>query len=465
MALVTTFATTPLVSVLFPPWYQRKLAAWKRGDIDWDGSRPAPADTSEGDSESSHEKDQNEIKRLLVSLRLDSLPSVFTFVALLGGNKASASISKSVHPSKRVKNAQVDTSRLGARPLEVHGLRMLELTERLSSVMKDSETDELSTRDPVVNAFRTFGQLNNVAVSGEIQLVPEGSYSEVLGERASERKSDMILLPWSETGSFSEAVTADVSEATQSAFTNSSYNHFIARFLDKTACNAAILVNNGFGALSREESRPALHRVPTNLSIRSNPVHATAPLVDQCHHMFLPYVGGLDDRVALRFILRLAKSPSVTATIVHMKVTDPVDGAASVIIGSATVGAKVPSTAVTSTSQEILHNRDQAFFTAMADSLPGDLRDRVLFKTFESTQPVHDSVEHARAEFGLSLRNSGDIVVVGRHQRMSSANLGHHQSIDSELVQSLGSFAEGMITSNMKASILIVQAGTAGEQE
>lgn len=38
MALVTTFATTPLTMVLFPPSYQKKLAAWKLREIDWNGT-------------------------------------------------------------------------------------------------------------------------------------------------------------------------------------------------------------------------------------------------------------------------------------------------------------------------------------------------------------------------------------------------------------------------------------------
>ena len=44
MALVTTFATTPLVSWLYPPSYQRKLELWKQGKIDWDGNTLEPED-------------------------------------------------------------------------------------------------------------------------------------------------------------------------------------------------------------------------------------------------------------------------------------------------------------------------------------------------------------------------------------------------------------------------------------
>ena len=459
MALVTTFATTPLTTLLFPPWYQKKLAAWKRGEIDWDGNHLEHDDTTSDEGGIAVQKaERNEIKRVLVSLRLDSLPSLFTFVALLGGEKPSMPAAKT-HPNKAPKTAEenseqgkFDGSSMHKRPLEVHGLRMLELTERLSSVMKDSEVQEWSTRDPVVNAFHTFGQLNNVAVSGEVELVPEGSYSDLLQSRAADRKSDMILLPWSENGSLSEAVTPDMSESTPSAFGNNHYNQFVAKFLDSTSCNAAILVNNGFGALPREDYR-ALRRSPTDLSLRSAAVHATAPLMDRSHHIFFPYFGGFDDHVALRFVLRLAKNPNVTATIVQMKGSENHDSISSPEPSTSTT--KIGQKTVTTSSQEVLNTQDQAFFTAMADSLPNELQSRVLFNTIETTQPLYDSIEQARSEVGLHPKNAGDLIVVGRGFGKRSRALGHEISMQ----QCLGSLAEALITGNIRASVLVIQAG------
>lgn len=465
MALVTTFATTPLTSVLFPPWYQKKLAAWKRGEIDWDGNQLGHENNSSDEGGFASQKAQSsEIKRILVSLRLDSLPSLFTFVALLGGEKPSTRIIK-IHPMKTAKNAEDndDQAALGGplsqkRPLEVHGLRMLELTERLSSVMKDSELQELSTRDPVVNAFHTFGQLNNVAVSGEVELVPQGSYSEALQSCALDRRSDMILLPWSESGSLSEAVTPDMSESTPSTFSNTYYNQFMTKFLDSTPCNAAILVNNGFGARAREDYQP-LHRSPTDMSLRSAVGNATAPLVDRSHHIFFPFLGGRDDRVALRFVLRLAKNPNVTATILHVKGAD-LETQTEISQPSA-VHTKDGHRAVTTTSQEVLSTQDQAFFTLMADSLSGDLESRVLFNTIETIQPLYDSVEQARSEVGLTPRNAGDLVVVGRSHGRRTANIGNEATIQ----QSLGSLAEALIIGNVRASVLVIQADVSGRNE
>lgn len=84
MALVTTVSTTPLTTVLYPPWYQKKLEAWKRGEIDWDGNRQNLDDSREDSFEKIR---SHQVRRLLVYLRLESLPSLFTFITLLNLEK------------------------------------------------------------------------------------------------------------------------------------------------------------------------------------------------------------------------------------------------------------------------------------------------------------------------------------------------------------------------------------------
>ena len=456
MALVTTFATTPLTLALFPPWYQKKLAAWKRGEIDWDGNRLLDEDDPSGEGFTLEKDSSNEIHRLLLCLRLDSLPSLFTFVALLGGIKSAAT--PKVHPTRKGKPSNNDLDPISVerkRPLEVHGLRMLELSERLSSVMQDAEHDEFSTKDPVVNAFHTFGQLSNVAVSGDVELVPEGSYPEVLSERATQQRSDMILLPWSESGNLSETLAASMKDMAPDAFRNGNYNHYVSKVMDSAPCNAAVLVNKGFGALPREENRLPLSRVPTDPS-RSTFTLATAPLINRDHHIFLPFVGGADDRVALRFVLRLAKDPNVTATIMHLRVsrsltevTQEVQIPKSSNKGNATVTSSAASTP----------NGDQVFFTAMADSLPNELQDRVVFDTMESSNPRTDALATARAEMDLSPKNAGDLIVVGRnHSRDTGSTTGLVGGEGHSIEHSLGALAGTMVRSNMKASVLVIQA-------
>ena len=74
MALITTFVTTPLTSALYPPWYQQKLQAWKRGEIDWESGAPIRSEHSSVDEEMHRQKrEPSEIRSLLIYLRLDNM--------------------------------------------------------------------------------------------------------------------------------------------------------------------------------------------------------------------------------------------------------------------------------------------------------------------------------------------------------------------------------------------------------
>ena len=85
MALATTFATTPLVSFLYPPWYQQKIEAWKRGEIDWDtGTRRRTEDGNSQDVMDVEKLEAPPIHNILMYLRLDSLPSTLVLVSCLG---------------------------------------------------------------------------------------------------------------------------------------------------------------------------------------------------------------------------------------------------------------------------------------------------------------------------------------------------------------------------------------------
>ena len=453
MALITTFATTPLVSFLFPPAYQKKLAAWKRGEIDWDGNQRSAEGASEAPS-IINEK-QSDIRSLLVCLRLDSLPSLFTFVSLLSGSEVIKPKAKT-HPARVGKHANNDYEELQSErtlssepPLQVHGLRVLELTDRLSSVMKESEIDDWSAKDPVVNAFYTFGQLSNVAVSAEAQLVPPDSYAIALNERARERAADMVLLPWSKTGDISELEALGYTEPAHGIHAHESYHLLVGKLLANAQCTTAVFVSNGFGSISHE-GRPDLHRMRTGISLRSGVEQVTTPIMDRSHHIFMPYLGGVDDHVALRFILRLARNSSVTATIILVNTTGEHDGHGETTdLATSKTNASVAITPVFGGLSEA----ERSFFYAMRDSVPANAADRIVFDTMETSHPLQDIPQRVAAEVGLNGRNAGDLVVLGRGP--SSPSRGY----DNDQAQTLGELADAIISANVKASVVVMRAG------
>ncbi|KAF4634774.1 hypothetical protein G7Y89_g3327 [Cudoniella acicularis] len=464
MALITTVSTTPLTLSLYPPWYQKKLESWKRGEIDWDGNRLSTDDDST--PERSIEKlKSTQVRRLLVYLRLDSLPSLFTFISLLGGNNAT--VATKVHRSKatlspvpedKESSSETDTVLIPKRPLEVHGLRIVELTERTSSVMKVSEADEYSYRDPVVNTFRTFAQLNNVAVSGAVSIVPEDSFAETVATQASDHSSDLVLIPWSENGTMSEIDTLkDSSNGIQEAF--------LQKTLATAACNTAIFFNRGFGGPSIHEPR-TLTRTTSGVSFRSHRDRPTLPVADRSHHVYFPFFGGADDRVALRFVLQLAQNTNITVTIIHFNMStqsEPRESRSPEIAGDAvaasgssrlTISERLDTETLYATAA-----RDATLLHTLRDSLPAAQLNRVVFVDVATTTPVADCINHACQEIGQSPKNAGDLIVVGRGRHARMLELEQNGTVGSEMRKTLGIVAESLISGGIAGSVLVMQAG------
>lgn len=453
MALVTTFATTPLTAALYPPWYQRKLEAWKRGEIDWDTGKPL--DGSHEDTEIVRAKLQSDkVKNLLVYLRLDNMPTLLAFVSLLSGKPNDAV--KKRHPSmgKSGATAQPEAHE-GAtapgpgdyprkKPLQVHGVRLLELADRGSSVMKVSEVEEYSLFDPVINAFRVLGQIYNLAVSGEVSIIPVSSFPDVLVNKATDQSSDLLLLPWSETGGLTETQTVS-SDSAQDKFAQDGYTNFVTNTLDTATCNTAVFINKGFSGTLRP--RPStLSRSASALSLRKHKEFQTLPALDRSHHVFLPFFGGADGRVALRLVLQLAENPEVTATIVHFTSSSR----SSSSVDESNRANTVERVAVSHKGKEAAvpwsGESDAAFFATMRNSLPSELADRVVFESFSAGSLFDATLERAKKEVAQNPKNGGDLIVMGR------CNAGDSSSSTA----CLGATAQKVLGANLRASLLVV---------
>ena len=445
MALVTTFGTTPLTRALYPPWYQRKLEAWKRGEIDWDTGALLHVSGDESDDETPRKRTQDAtlVKSLLVYLRLDSMPTLLALLSLLGDRPSEFAAKRHPLHDRKEEQSSALAMKERKRPVEVHGMRLLELTERGSTVMKVSEVDEYTAFDPVLNTFRALGQLYNLAVSGEVAISPESSFAESLVARASEEASDLLLLPWSETGSMSESQTVTYDNATHK-LDSDSYATFIARALDSAECNAAVFVNRGFSGSLTPRPSTLTRRLSARSGRGSLREHLpTLPNADRSHHVFVPYFSGRDGRAAVKFALQLARNPEVTATIVHYRY----EAIESVSHQTVVTKGDRARTSLHQTVSAGDREEDAVFFGAIQHSLDPDLGLRVVFQTSVSSGLVEEAAIRAREEVDQNRRNGGDIVILGRHLELSPAGA------------CLGSAANMMLEKGVRASLLVVQAG------
>ena len=443
MALITTFMTTPLTVSLYPTWYQIKVARWRRGEIDWN-DKPLPQETR-SDSVAAV-KDQLKtvpVRKLLVYLRLDGLSGICTLAALLSPNREAAQSAPRVHPSKVPKPTEQSLeeplfeSENDETALRVHGVRLIELTDRDSSVMKVSAGD-YAQWDPVVNTFRAFGEWQNVSLRAGVSVVPEHSYADTVVGMALQDTSDLLLLPWSETGTLADRQNGlEVSESGR--FAHAEYAGFVSDVLGSVSGNVGILIEHGSDISAR---RPPATRSPSDLGIQTTAWTQPTPTGTRSHHIVLPFFGGDDDRFALRFVLQLAQNDHVTVTILQI----------------VTPGSSRPK------SNSPRESSDTIFLESLRDSIPEDLQDRVVFEApavSESiTNPTQLALAAVRAELDQASNKSDSIVVVGRHYESTEFELSIDESVSAGTGQALGPLGSAMVQPENKVngSVLVLQA-------
>ena len=372
MALVTTFATTPLTTLLYPKWYQEKLEMWKKGKIDWDGNPILPDDTSSDRAKTSSELNRpSATRQILVYLRLDGLPSLFSLISLMSSPAAYSTKSrehyKIIAKKPRSTTESDNPFQQLRKPLQVHGLRLLELTDRNSSVMKVSELEEYTNRDPVVKAFHTFAASKEVTSSADIAVIPERAYASTLLSQAREMTSDLIIIPWSETGSMSEQASFLAGSQWSDPLVNQAFTSFVEEtFANANSANVGVFVDRAILPVSRalrsraygRQSRQ-LTKTHTGISLNSNHEHQALTLIssNNGYHILVPFFGGEDDCFAVRLALQIAWNENVTATILLMY-------------------------EASSSATPARNGADDAsfFFNAMRTNLPEPLGSRVVFE-------------------------------------------------------------------------------------
>lgn len=462
------------------------MAQLRRGNVDKDGNQLASSSNGPtGSGDASERLSPAPINRLLVYLRLDSLPGLLSFIALLGadGQAQKHQPRLSSNPAKtndNHHNNQIDTEQNTNNAnnltqlneskhtvLEVHGLRILELTERNSSVMQVTEggNEYHSARDPVVNTFRTFSRLNDVAVSGKVAVVPTTSYAETLMKQAHHVASDFVLVPWSEHGSVGEYysssaafpfTTASASTSSLSLaagrFTDRGHLEFMTHVLANPPCNTGVFINHDLGG--------------------SDSTHL--PVEDKTHNIFVPFFGGIDDRVALRFALRLARNPNVTLTVAHFDWSswENADGGDESDHNDDINNKNTHNKAAE--ADQGTSAQDAALLAWLSSSPPTDLIGRLTVLEINAScrTAIARAVTQARSHVGHSPRNAGDIIVVGRSHAALLENgaagvadvstIGEHGADAGELRRTIGAVAQQLVEGGLRASLVVVKAGGAG---
>jgi hypothetical protein len=200
--------------------------------------------------------------------------------------------------------------------VHVDALRLIELTGRTYSVMQSAEKDQLLLTDDALQLYRQFGRLRGLDITPHISIVQADSFPTAVSDHAGGLHSEMVVIPWTipnagnstaliDPNSSAEAEKDGLAAGASNALspfdhifgtesTNSPmYSHFIRRVFSETQSDLALFVDRGFG--SSAGFTPGLGQ-----------------------HIFLPFLGGPDDRLALRLVVQLCQHANVSATVVRV---------------------------------------------------------------------------------------------------------------------------------------------------
>lgn len=467
-ALVLTFMTTPLVSVLYPP--KRRVRATAGGV-----SRASTGDPDEdkSDSVSPMTDDQpwrsrftvvldksDHMSGMLVATQLVCPPSLkSSFVATLRSNA-------STRTSDKVKMPEIS----------VDALRLVELSDRTSDVMKSSAVDTLIRTDPLLSVFRTFGELNDIPVSLSLSMVPYDDMAGTVADHAIRYGSQLLLLPWLSPSSNFSNTSEDLSGPHSPKIEHNPFEAFFGG--SKHAGKSAAAIHSHFVRRVFAESK-------TDVALFIDPAGTGT---GSARHIFCPFFGGPDDRLALEFVVQLCANPRISATVVRMSKSRASSGAVErpslvhleekASIEMLDSGYQMPILPNTypdtfygqantethfqsETANNVLWGRYANF--QLSNDTPPSLSaalSRIKFSDHSSPLPLHSAIHLASAHKPV-------LVVVGRSRRLAGENhtselqkiLEERGCLGQDVIRkTIGDPATAFVTSGCATAVVVLQA-------
>jgi hypothetical protein len=291
-AIILTFMTTPLTLLFYPTWAREAAHSNTAKD---DGEAPPRKSTSDG----------FKAKFALVLDKIEQLPAAMTISKLL--QSSNGSTTTLVSNDEKGSDTAALSSPGAYPPITVDALRLIELTDRTSAVLKSQEAESLIHNDPVISVYRTFGYLNRLFVSATLSVVNYDEFPASIAKHVKESDSEMVIIPWSRgatTAVLDDDHTHHVRNPFDGVFHKTTtqdqtgsivYSEFIRKVFLDSSSDVALFVDRGVN------------------------VHYIGH-TDQ--HLFLPFFGGPDDRLALNFLVQLCANASVKATVVRISKSD-----------------------------------------------------------------------------------------------------------------------------------------------
>ncbi|KIY45592.1 hypothetical protein FISHEDRAFT_66875 [Fistulina hepatica ATCC 64428] len=481
-ALLLTFITTPLVNTLYPA--DKRVRAVATGSPFFHVPGQAAPSSS---SETSDTQGETRKSRFTIVLdKLDHLPSMMALTQLIEPISPTESVTTTPASATTPHDAPRGCVPLlspaqKSIPTHLEVLRFIELSDRTSAVMKSSAADTILQTDPLLAVFKMFGQLNNFVMSTALSIVPYDDLSRTVAKHAQQASSDMIMIPWLPPYPSIDNSALPATPRTTAA------NPFDTLF-GRGGDSSIFAVHSQFvrGVFMQAETDVAL------FVDQEGTLHQARSSSRQ--HLFVPFFGGPDDRLALEFVVQLCENPRISATIIKLSKAE-VDPALAKVenayLGGELTGEGANNNMLTVTSAATNTFPDTVYDNATtqvrmqsetADRLawskystsvtersganypsPAALS-RMEFKELLSPIPLHATIQAAK-ECDVHTRL---YVVLGRSRRLAVED--HSQelkvvfeekgAVPTEVRKTVGDVAAAFLASRCGSSLVVVQ--TAG---
>ncbi|THH13512.1 hypothetical protein EW146_g6712 [Bondarzewia mesenterica] len=482
-ALLLTFMTTPCVTFLYPPEFRTRVTVTGPPL----SSLPGEEKDAESPKATSFPSDgAGEWKRrfTVVLDKIEHLPGMMALTQLIQPPPPQYTERRSAESS----SSNVEAFKTQTGIVNVDALRLIELEDRTSAVMKSSVADSLIHTDPLLSIFRTFGELNDLPVNPSLSIVPYDALASSVAEHARVSGSQLVFVPWvppstpvdpapesyttPRTGAhdwnpFEALFRTNGQERTASVL----HSHFIRGVFAQASTDVALFVDTGVAAGSRQ-------------------------------HLFLPFFGGPDDRLALEFVVQLCANPRIQATVVKVVKRDvapvhaierPSDahmgdekGRDQAVENSVVNGLTVASmsgfpdtvygNATTQTRMQS-ETADSIAWSRYASPAARDTKNatlasalsRIDFQELSTHVPLHAVIQQASDELEATAASGSRLLIIaGRSRRLAVENhhaelkklMEEHGAIGSEVKKTVGDVATAFILSRCNAGLVVMQAAT-----
>jgi len=454
MAIVTTCITAPLAILIGPDdlkHYKSKIP-WMRKNLNDD-------DKEKGSTYVPSTKSKNNI--LVVLNKVEYISSMMSLLRLLQPTQ-DVSTRDSASVSSDEKTVVKHTSDQEA--ITVHALRLMELGQRMSEIMKSHESAEIAHHDPIMNVFRIFGEQNIFNVESTLSIRAVNKFAEQVLQTADKSSAELIIIPWTGTGSIAYDNPEDYYHPREYSDTNPQLAQYVQEVFNATEnITVTAFIDRGLGMVPG--GVPVTGKVEVKIS------------------MFVPFVAGADDREALSLVARFVESPYVEATVLRIIKSDepteydsqlePVPPAFKKDEANTPHRPSVSTTInpVSSNSIAVInYSTVDRIESNAADELHvnkyfgprGSLTNnpRVKYSELKASTPMQTAVQHAKNLVGRK-----GLVIVGRGQRNVSYShrdewmeMIRHLGIGgNDIRKSLGEMAVSMLSGGIQASVLVVQ--------